>query len=274
MRLLLALSVLLLAACGGRDAGAGAPAGPGSEVRGPAPAAAAAPGEPAASVAPAAPAPPEPPAAAVDERFADTRGAWRVDYHLRLPAQPATAQRRLRHACTAWLFQGLAQPRASVAESGEAALATLVADGGAEGGASVRTVLATHQGGGWLALCRTDSSSAGGVALNRREGLIVELPEVRALTLDEIVPPERQDELRATLALGIRRTRGLPADGPLTATIASDAELPIPVPLLTAAGALFVWNPYEIAPAADGAYEVELPVAQVRALLAVDPWRE
>ena len=213
----------------------------------------------------------------VDERFTDTRDGWRVDYRLRLPALPADTAKRLRFACNAWLFQGLAQPRASLNESGAAALATLIADGGKPSGGdawySERSVVATHQGGGWLALRRSERSFAGGATPTTRvEGLIVELAGVRALTVDEIVPLDRQAGLRLALAAAIRRERKLPAEGPLTSEVANDAELPIPVPLLSAEGAQFVWNPYEIGPLADGAYEVTLPSESLREAFAVDPW--
>ena len=69
------------------------------------------------------------------------------------------------------------------------------------------------------------------------------------------------------------RVRGLPPDGPLTSAIASDAELPIPMPVLTADGVVFTWNAYEIGPFSDGAYRAALPAEAVRGLLARDPWR-
>ncbi len=227
----------------------------------------------------AAPLPPAlaPPAAPIDERFATTRDGWRVDYHLVLPALPAEDAKRLRRACTAWLFQGLAEPRPSVEASGEAALATLIADGGTPTGDepwySERAVVTTHQGGGWLALSRSERSYAGGAHANGRiESLIVERDGNRALTLDEVVASEHQAALRQLLATALRRSRGLPDDGPLTSEIASDAELPIPVPLIAADGARFVWNPYEIGPYSDGAYEVVIPAGQLRPLLTGDPW--
>ncbi len=260
MRRFLCLPVLLLAACGPEAAGPRASA----RVDPPAPSAQ----PPAVSQTPAEP---------IDERFATTRDGWRVDYHLRLPSLPPDTTRRLRRACTAWLFQGLAEARPTLAESGEAALATLIADGGKPAGGepwySERAVVATLQGGGWLALRRSERSFAGGANLTARvESLILELDGVRALTLDEVVPAERQADLRLLLARELRRVRGLPAEGPLTSLVASEAELPIPVPLLSAEGARFVWNPYEIGPLSDGAYEVSLSVGQVRAALAVDPW--
>ncbi len=267
MRRLLCLPVLLLAACG-----------PEARVEPPA----ASDQRPAASdQRPAAsgqqPAAGQTPAEPIDERFATTRDGWRVDYHLRLPALPADTTKRLRRACTAWLFQGLAEARPTLAESGEAALGTLIADGGKPEGSepwySERAVVTTLQGGGWLALRRSERSFAGGATTTARvESLILELDGVRALTLDEVVPPERQEALRLQLARELRRVRGLPADGPLSSVVASDAELPIPVPLLSAEGARFVWNPYEIGPLSDGAYEAVLATEQVRAALAVDPW--
>jgi hypothetical protein len=213
----------------------------------------------------------------VDERFATTRDGWRVDYRLRLPALPAEKARRLHRACTAWLFQGLAEPRPTLNQSGEAALATLIADGGTPVGGepwySERAVVATLQGGGWLALRRSERSFAGGGSHAARvEGLIIDLDRALALTIDEVVPPERQEALRLHLARELRRVRGLPTDGPLTSVIASDAELPIPVPLLSADGARFVWNPNEIGPLSDGAYEATLAIGQVRGALAIDPW--
>lgn len=236
---------------------------------------------PAAQTAPAVVSAPAPAPAAlvapIDERFATTREGWRVDYHLRLPALQPEQVKGLRHACTAWLFQGLATPRPTLAASGEAALAALIADGGKPDGTgpwfSERAVVAMHQGGGWLALRRSESSCAGQPHANSRiESLIIKLAGVRALTLDEVVPPERQGGLRLLLAAELRRSRGLPADGPLTSEIASDAELPIPVPLLNAQGARFLWNPCEIGPYSDGEYEVVLSAAQVRGFLAVNPW--
>jgi hypothetical protein len=274
MRRLLCLPVLLLVACGPEAA-----PGPRASARVEPPAAssqqpAASGQQPATSSQAAAPAAPSDP---IDERFATTRDGWRVDYHLRLPALPADTTKRLRRACTAWLFQGLADARPTLAESGEAALTTLIADGGKPAGGepwySERAVVTTLQGGGWLALRRSERSFAGGATTTARvESLILELDGVRALTLDEVVPPERQDALRLQLARELRRVRGLPADGPLTSVVASDAELPIPVPLLSVEGARFVWNPYEIGPLSDGAYEVALTVGQVRTALAVDPW--
>ena len=279
MRRLLCLPVLLLAACGPETARVESPAAGGQppSASSQAPATSSQPPatsgqQPAAtSQAPAAPAEP------IDERFATTRDGWRVDYHLRLPALPAETTKRLRRACTAWLFQGLAEVRPTLAASGEAALATLIADGGKPTGGdpwySERAVVATLQGGGWLALRRSDRSFAGAANTTARvESLVIELDGVRALTLDEVVPPDRQAALRLQLAREFRRVRGLPADGPLTSAVASDAELPIPVPLLAAEGARFVWNPYEIGPLSDGAYEVSLTAEQVRAALAVDPW--
>jgi hypothetical protein len=274
MRRLLCLPVLLLAACGPEarvDPPAASDQRPAASSQSPAVSdqrPAASDQRPAASQAPAEP---------IDERFATTRDGWRVDYHLRLPALPADTTKGLRRACTAWLFQGLAAPRPTLAESGEAALATLIVDGGKPTGGepwySERAVVSTLQGGGWLALRRSERSFAGGeTATARVEGLILELDGVRALTLDEVVPPERQEALRLQLARELRRIRGLPADGPLTSVVASDGELPIPVPLLSADGARFVWNPYEIGPLSDGAYEVALGIDQVRTALAVDPW--
>ena len=209
---------------------------------------------------------------ATDERFATTRDGWRVDYRLRLPAVTPAQAKRLRRACIAWLFQGQAAPRPTVAASGEAALATFIADGGAGSGSerfSERSVEATHRGGGWLALCRRERSSSGG---NRSEALIVELDDVRALTLDEIVPPARQAGLRLLLAAELRRSRNLPASGPLTTDVASDTDLPIPVPLLSADDARFVWNPGELSPVSDGAYEAMLTSAQLRGVFAVELW--
>lgn len=268
MRRLLCLPVLLLAACGPESA-----PGPRATARVEAPAASGQP--PATTDQP--PAASQTPAEPIDERFATTRDGWRVDYHLRLPALPAETTKGLRRACTAWLFQGLAAARPTLAESGEAALATLIVDGGKPTGGepwySERAVVSTLQGGGWLALRRSERSFAGGeTATARVESLILELDGVRALTLDEVVPPERQEALRLQLARELRRVRGLPADGPLSSVVASDAELPIPVPLLSAEGARFVWNPYEIGPLSDGAYEAVLATEQVRAALAVDPW--
>jgi len=275
MRRLLCLPILLLAACGPEAA-----PGPRASARVEPPAAsdqqpATSSQQPAASQQPASSS--QPAAEAIDERFATTRDGWRVDYHLRLPALPADTSKRLRRACTAWLFQGLAETRPTMAESGEAALATLIADGGKPAGGepwySERAVVAMQQGGGWLALRRSERSFAGGAtAAARIESLILELDGVRALTLDEVVPPERQEALRLQLARELRRIRGLPADGPLTSVVASDGELPIPVPLLSAEGARFVWNPYEIGPLSDGVYEATMTAEQVRPSLAVDPW--
>jgi hypothetical protein len=267
MRRLLCLPVLLLAACGPEarvDPPAASDQRPAASSQSPA----ASDQRPAASQAPAEP---------IDERFATTRDGWRVDYHLRLPALPADTTKGLRRACTAWLFQGLAAPRPTLAESGEAALATLIADGGTPVGGepwySERAVVATLQGGGWLALRRSERSFAGGGSHAARvEGLIIDLDRALALTIDEVVPPERQEALRLHLARELRRVRGLPTDGPLTSVIASDAELPIPVPLLSADGARFVWNPNEIGPLSDGAYEATLAIGQVRGALAIDPW--
>lgn len=262
MRALLLLPVALIAtACGER---AEAPAQPPPVL--------------VATPPPPMPPAPEPTAQPIDERFATTRDGWRVDYQLSLPALPAEQSRRLRRACTAWLFQGLADPRPTIAESGEAALATLIADGGQPGGAepwySERAVTATLHGRGWLALRRAERAAAGGAQpTSRLEGLIIAVDDgVRALVLDEVIPPEQQAGLRALLAAQLRQSRGLPADGPLTSEIASDAELPIPLPLLDRDGARFVWNAYEIGPLSDGAYEATVPAAQMRAFLAVDPW--
>lgn len=264
MRRLLCLPVLLLVACGQESSPGPRPEAPVASDQPPATSVP----MPVASAAPA---------EAIDERFATTRDGWRVDYRLRLPALPPDTSRRLARACSAWLFQGLAEARPTLAESGEAALATLIADGGRPSGGepwySERAVVATLQGGGWLALRRSERSFAGGANLTTRlEGLILELDGLRALTLDEIVPAERQPALRLLLAGELRRVRGLPADGPLTTVVASDAELPIPIPLLTAEGARFVWNPYEIGPLSDGAFEAQLDAGQMRHVLAVDPW--
>jgi len=214
----------------------------------------------------------------IDEHFAATRDGWRADFTLRLPALPQAASKGMRRACTAWLFQGLAAPRGTMAETGEAALTALVADGArpttsTEPWYCERSVVATHFGRGWLALRRSDVSFAGGAHPNSRvESMIVELDGVRALDLDEVVPPERQGELRQLLARELRRIRGLSSDGPLTSEVATDADLPIPLPLLTDEGARFVWNPYEIGPYSDGALEIALPAVQMRPFLANDPW--
>ena len=259
--------VLVLAACGERAAPpattATPPAAPAAVETTPAPV------SPASRPAPAAP---------VDERFSEAREGWRADFTLRLPALPQHAAKGLHRACTAWLFQGLATPRATMAESGEAALAALIGDGARPTSAPdpwycERAVVATHYGRGWLALRRSETSFAGGAHPNSRvEALIVDSEAVRALTLDEVVPPDRQAELRLILARELRRIRGLPADGPLTSEVASDADLPIPLPLLTDEGARFVWNPYEIGPYSDGAFEVAVPLAQMRGFLINDPW--
>ncbi len=262
------LLVLVLTACGERAA---APA-PAPAVQTPPTAVVETP--PAAAGQDSRPAPSAP----VDERFSETREGWRADFTLRLPALPQHAAKGLHRACTAWLFQGLATPRATMAESGEAALAALIGDGARPTSAPdpwycERAVVATHYGRGWLALRRSETSFAGGAHPNSRvEALIVDSEAVRALTLDEVVPPDRQAELRLILARELRRIRGLPADGPLTSEVASDADLPIPLPLLSDEGARFVWNPYEIGPYSDGAFEVAVPLAQMRAFLANDPW--
>jgi hypothetical protein len=213
----------------------------------------------------------------VDEHITADDAGWRVDFRLKLPALPATPSRRARRACEAWLFQGLVVPRGAFEESVKAAHQLLITDtphvGAADTWYAERAVVATRLGGGWLALSRSDNSFAGGAHPNSRiEGLVVQVDEVRALTLDEVVPLDRQEALRRVLAGELRRIRGLPADGPLTSAIGSDAELPIPMPLIVDDGARFVWNAYEIAPYSDGAFEVRLPVSQMRAFLACDPW--
>lgn len=213
----------------------------------------------------------------VDDRFAAEEAGWRVSFHLSLPALPEASARRVRRACEAWLFQGLIAPRASFAESAQEAHKLLIADnphvGAADAWYAERAVLATHLGGGWLALSRSDGSFAGGAHPNSKlEGLIVQVDEVRALTLDEVVPAAQQPILRRQLALALRQARKLPAEGPLTSEVATDDDLPIPLPVIQADGARFVWNPYEIAPYSDGAFEVVLSAAQLRPLLAANPW--
>ncbi len=265
------LGVLALAGCGDRAPGtAPAVSGPAAE-----PSAAGAPqaSAPAASAKPVAPSPPAKP---VDDRFAADESGWRVSFQLTLPSLPENSAHRVRRACEAWLFQGLIVPRGSFAESAIEAHKLLITDNphaGAEPWYAERSVVATHLGGGWLALSRSDSSFAGGEHPNSRlEGLVVQIDEVRALTLDEVVPPEQQPALRRLLALGLRQARKLPADGPLTSVIATDEDLPIPLPVIQADGARFVWNPFEIAPFSEGAFEVVLSAAQLRSLLAANPW--
>jgi hypothetical protein len=234
------------------------------------------PAEPAPTPA-AAPAAPPVVAAAVSDRHAAEAAGWRTAFELRLPALAEPAARRVRRAAEAWLFQGLVEPRASFAETAAEAQRILAADAPHPGAGDPwyceRAVVATRLGGGWLALARSERSSAGAGASERIEGMVVAVDEVRALTLDEIVPPERQEALRAILAGELRRARGLPADGPLTELIASDAELPIPQPLIDDEGARFVWNAYEIAQREAGAFTVRLAAERLRPLLAADPWR-
>lgn len=251
-----------LAGCGDRPAAAA----PAPSADGPSAPAAAAPAPP--------PAPPAPP---VDEHYEADASGWRVSFRLALPELPEPSARRVRRACEAWLFQGLVAPRATFAETAAEAHRLLVADtphpGAGDPWFAERAVVAAHLGAGWLALGRSDSSFAGGAHGNAKtEGLVVDVAEVRALTLDEVVPPERQPALRALLAREFRRARQLPADGPLTSEIAADADLPIPLPLIEAGGARFVWNPYEIAPFGEGAFEVRLAAEALRPLLARDPW--
>lgn len=262
------LAVIACAGCGGRPQASAAPPAP-SPV-------AAAEAATAPVAAPSAPAAPPVMAPAVDERFALDEAGWRVSFHLALPALPEPAARKVRRACEAWLFQGLVAPRGDFAESAREAHRLLVSDtphAGTDPWYAERAVLATRLGGGWLALSRSDGSFAGGERANAKlEGLVVEVDGVRALELDEIVPAERQPDLRRLLAQELRRQRQLPASGPITSVVASDDELPIPLPIIGDAGARFVWNAYEIAPAADGAFAVELPAAQLKPLFARDPW--
>lgn len=267
-----AAAVLALSGCGERPpAAASAPAAPTAASAGGAPSA------PAAAAESAPPARPGAMSAAVSDRFAAEEAGWRVAFRLELPPLPEASARRIRRACEAWLFQGLVAPRATFAESAAEAHRLLIADtphvGAADTWYAERAVIATRLGGGWLALSRSDSSFAGGAHANTKlEGLVVQVDEVRALTLDEVVAPERQPALRRLLAGELRTLRKLPADGPLTSEIATDDDLPIPLPVIGDAGARFVWNPYEIAPYSEGAFEVSLPAAQVGAFLARNPW--
>jgi hypothetical protein len=222
---------------------------------------------------------PEAVAEAVADSYSRNADGWRVSFVLNLPALPAAKARTLRRACEAWLFQGLVSPRGDFAASAAEAHRLLVQDTprGAEGEPwySERAVHARLVGAGWLSLERDWKEFAGGAHANQRsEGLLVEIAAGRALTIDEVVPADRVDALRALLARELRRVRGLPPDGPLTSAIASDAELPIPMPVLTTDGAVFTWNAYEIGPFSDGAYRATLPAAAVRGLLARDPWRQ
>lgn len=264
------LGILTLAGCGDRAPGA-APAASGPAAK---PSTSAA--QASAPAAPAKPAAPSVPAKPVDDRFAADESGWRVSFQLALPSLPETSAHRVRRACEAWLFQGLIVPRGSFAESAQEAHKLLMTDNphaGADPWYAERAVVATHVGGGWLALSRSDSSFAGGEHPNSRlEGLVVQIDEVRALTLDEVVLPEQQPVLRRLLALGLREARKLPAEGPLTSVIATDDDLPIPLPVIHADGARFVWNPFEIAPFSEGSFEVVLSAAQLRPLLAANPW--
>lgn len=268
----LSLLVAICAGCGDRAGGTA----PGATDR--APETAAVPATAAAAAGTAAPpAPPKPPAPPVDDRFAAEESGWRVAFALSLPELPESSARRVRRACEAWLFQGLVTPRSTFAASAAEAHRLLISDtphtGAGEAWFAERSVVATHLAAGWLALARNDSSFAGGAHGNAKtEGLVVDLADVRALTLDEVVPPEHQPALRALLAQEFRRERQLPADGPLTSEIAADADLPIPLPILDATGARFVWNPYEIAPYSEGAFTVRLPADALRGLLARNPW--
>jgi hypothetical protein len=263
------LILLALAGCGDRPAPAiEAPPSP-------APAAAAIPAE----RTPAPPAAREALSEAVADSYTMTADGWRVAFALSLPALPAAKARTLRRACEAWLFQGLISPRGDFAASAAEAHRLLIQDtprGAAEGEPwySERAVSARLLGAGWLSLERDWKEYAGGAHANQRsEGLLVEIAAGRALTIDEVIPADRIDALRALLARELRRVRGLPPDGPLTSAIASDAELPIPMPVLTVDGAVFTWNAYEIGPFSDGAYRAALPAEAVRGLLARDPWR-
>jgi hypothetical protein len=269
------LGILALAGCGDRAAGVASapaqkiPAGTASAVAAPRASAPPAP-------APAAPAPVAPPSAPVDDRFAADESGWRVAFQLTLPALPEASAHRVHRACEAWLFQGLIVPRGTFAESAQEAHKLLITDNphaGNDPWYAERAVVATHLGGGWLALSRSDSSFAGGEHPNSRlEGLVVQVDEVRALTLDEVVQPDQQPALRRLLALALRQARNLPADGPLTSVITTDDELPIPLPIIQTDGARFVWNPFEIAPFSEGAFEVVLSAAQLRPLLIANPW--
>jgi hypothetical protein len=214
-------------------------------------------------------------AAPVDERFVRERAGWRTSFRLALPALDEPAAHRIRRAAQHWLFQDFEVLPGGVAASGAAALDKLVIEqavpaGGAR--ALERAVIGVRIGP-WLSLVRTlNEPGRDGGASVREDALIVEAANGSALTVDEVVPPVRQAALRSALAAALRSARKLAVGAPLSSGLASDQELPIPLPSLTASGARFVWNPSDLATAAEGAFAVELPRDAVRSLLVLDPW--
>lgn len=264
-------AILVCAGCGGdarpaAAAPAGAPVPAKLEGMPPATAPAAQPAAPAGT-----------PVAAVDSSFARERDGWRVAFALTLPALSEPAAHRIRRAAEGWLFQGYEQKPGDVAAAGAAALDKLVIENPRPAGAGaawyVERTVAGARVGPWLSLTRTLKEQAGpDAASTRSDALVIDAGTAQALTIDELVPADRQAALRAALAAALRAARGIPAGSPISSEVARDEDLPIPVPTLTAAGARFVWNPFEIGPAADGAYVAELPRDQVRGLLSADPW--
>lgn len=215
-----------------------------------------------------------PPVAAQSVHAAD---GWAVAFSLDLPALPAAIAAPVRRLCEGWLFQGLVAPEGDFDGAARAALALLVRDSPAPAGAAGafycrRAIRARHHDLGWLSLERTWEEAAGGAASLRTEGIIVDLDGIRPLPLDEIVDAERQGALRRLLATALRRQLGLPDAAPITSAVADDTALPVPVPVLTGSGAVFVWNAFEIAEGDRGAFRVELPADALRGLLVRDPW--
>lgn len=188
-------------------------------------------------------------------------------FTLRLPALAEPMAHRIRRAAMSWLFQDYAVLPGGVTASGMAALDKLVIEhpraSGVTTAMSVERAVVCHRFGSWLSLTRTLSEPTGnGGLLVMEDALIVVVDTGSALTIDEVVPPARQSALRSALVAAMRGAR----------KIAMDPNLPIPLPTLTANGARFVWNPSDLAEAADGAFVAELPCDAVRGLLAVDPW--
>jgi hypothetical protein len=175
------------------------------------------------------------------------------------------------------LLAGLELPRGEIQGQAEALRDRLVRDRAAAGGTGTWRV-ARRAGTVWqgpallcLSLGIEEESGAGGNAA-ASVPLVIDVSTLRALTLDELVPPPAQPALQDLLVRRIREQRRMPAEAPLSAQGLLVDRPAMPMPFVDAAGLRFVWNAGELAPRDQGPLAVTLTRLEAAAYLAVDPW--
>jgi hypothetical protein len=98
-------------------------------------------------------------------------------------------------------------------------------------------------------------------------GASFDLRTGRRLRYDDIFRPEAAQQLPALLGQAVRRLVGLAATDPLDKQLFVK-QMPVTHNVfLTTGGAIFIYQPYEIAPYAQGEVRVFLPLAAIRPLL-------